>query len=155
MAHGTSVGTLALLLSLTDCLQAFSVFSIPRSHDVLSIKLRATSDALGFDFLDENFDLDDITHDRRSFLESGVVILAAATSATLPSQSAKAASASDPVCVIGYNGRTGTEVVSYLLSKGMVVRATSRGGEYNAKDTISGTSSVSLFRFGRCRKCLY
>lgn len=139
---------LALLLSLAGVLHAFSAFTVPRSQHVSStgtVKLRALSGAgdLRFDENDENAN---ISYDRRSFVGSGAAIVAAAAAAALPSQSALASSTSDSVCVIGCNGRTGTEVVSYLLSKGMAVRATSRGGEYNAKDTIQGASSKKLLQ---------
>ena len=146
---------LALLLSLLVGLpvQAFNAFSIPRSHHALSssttcMKLRATSGAEGLS-IDENDANTDTINDRRTFLECGAVILGA-TAASLPSQSALATSAPDPVCVIGCNGRTGTEVVSCLLSRGMPVRATSRGGEYNAKNTIQGASSMNLLKEMAC-----
>jgi nucleoside-diphosphate-sugar epimerase len=41
-----------------------------------------------------------------------------------------------PVCVIGCNGKTGTEVVKYLVAKNMPVRATSRTGDYNDAESI-------------------
>mmetsp|Transcript_23138 Transcript_23138/g.50148 ORF Transcript_23138/g.50148 Transcript_23138/m.50148 type:complete len:375 (-) Transcript_23138:36-1160(-) len=141
---------LPLLVGLVVPVHAFNAFSIPRSHHVSSssnicmTKLRATSGAEGL-ATDENDANTDTVNDRRTFLECGAIILGA-TAASLPSQSALATSASDPVCVIGCNGRTGTEVVSYLLSRGMPVRATSRGGEYNAKNSIQGASSMNLLK---------
>ena len=95
---------------------------------------------------------------RRSFLERGATIAAAAAGAASSSfalgpafSPASAASGSDrPICVIGCNGRTGTEVVSYCLSNGISTLATSRGGVYNAKEDVVTTSNAKLLKEMAC-----
>lgn len=92
--------------------------------------------------------------DRRSFLERGATIAAAAAGAASSSfalgpaiSPASAASGSDqPICVLGCNGRTGTEVVSYCLSNGISTVATSRGGVYNAKEDVVTNSNAKLLK---------
>ena len=93
-------------------------------------------------------------HDRRSFLERGATIAAAAAGAASSSfalgpanSPASATSSNDqPICVIGCNGRTGTEVVSYCLSQGTPTVATSRGGVYNAKEEVVTNSNAKLLK---------
>ena len=71
---------------------------------------------------------------RRSFL---VGASGAAAVAVLSLQPALAEDIKkQPVCVIGCNGKTGTEVVKYLVAKNMPVRASSRTGDYNDAESI-------------------
>ena len=88
---------------------------------------------------------------RRLFLEGAAIAAAASAASSFALGptigSASAASTSDqPICVIGCNGRTGTEVVSYCLSKGIPIVATSRGGAYNAKDDVVTSSNSKLLK---------
>ncbi len=120
---------LALLASATT-LNAFSPTpSVLHRQHRSDFQLRFTAAA---DEESQSTTSDTITKDasstcRRSFLIGASGTIAAAT---LSLQQPALAADKQPVCVIGCNGRTGTEVVKYLLAKNQPVKATSRTGEY-------------------------
>jgi len=70
------------------------------------------------------------SQERRDFL-------IAAGSATMlpfiPSAFAESNISNSPICVIGANGKTGSECVDACISRGINVRATSRGGVYTGE----------------------
>ena len=84
---------------------------------------------------------DDISKDtsstcRRSFLIGASSTIAATTLTLQQPALAEDGIKKKPICVIGCNGRTGTEVVKYLLAKNEPIKATSRTGEYNDAESI-------------------
>mmetsp|Transcript_60527 Transcript_60527/g.179400 ORF Transcript_60527/g.179400 Transcript_60527/m.179400 type:complete len:375 (-) Transcript_60527:212-1336(-) len=74
--------------------------------------------------------------DRRTFLTESVTTAAALALINRPStaiaEESISASSRLPFCVIGSNGRTGSECVGALVDRGIPVRATSRSGSYLA-----------------------
>jgi len=133
---------LAWALALTNIVEAFNPIT---SYAVCSRS--STSTALFSERPHDDYE----GSSRRSFLERGATIAAASAASSLalgPAVSAaSAASGTDrPVCVIGCNGRTGTEVVSYCLSKGIPTVATSRGGAYNARDDVVTGNNAKLLK---------
>ena len=130
----------ALLFSATELLHAFVPTPAVLQHRQLNVRrsstvppsfqLRAATAA------DESSSDDDATKDtssssascRRSFLvgASGTIAATALSSLqqpalALPDEGTK----KQPICVIGCNGRTGSEVVKYLLAENEPIKATS------------------------------
>ena len=132
----------ALLFSATE-LHAFSPTPAVLQHQQLNVRssttvppsfqLRAATAA------DESSSSSDDTKDtsstsascRRSFLvgASGTIAATALSSLQQPALADELAK-KQPICVIGCNGRTGSEVVKYLLAQNEPIKATSRTGEY-------------------------
>ena len=71
---------------------------------------------------------------RRDFVNTGIIGTAGLLELSLPQVSLAAdadpSNSQLPFCVIGANGKTGTKCVQDILSRGMPVRASSRGGVY-------------------------
>ena len=78
---------------------------------------------------------------RRDFVNTGIIGTAGLLELSLPRVSlaadADSASSQLPFCVIGANGKTGTKCVQDILSRGMPVRASSRGGVYYEPESDS------------------
>lgn len=85
------------------------------------------------------------TPTRRDFVNTGIIGTAGLLELSLPRVSlaadADSASSQLPFCVIGANGKTGTKCVQDILSRGMPVRASSRGGVYYEPESDSSDST--------------
>lgn len=87
---------------------------------------------------------------RRDFVNTGIIGTAGLLELSFPQVSLAADEDTVgnqlPFCVIGANGKTGTKCVQDILSRGMPVRATSRGGIYNEAeaDSTSGKTTNPL-----------
>jgi uncharacterized protein YbjT (DUF2867 family) len=127
----------APLSLLATALHAFS----PSSPVVLrsvssSVRLKATASADESSSLSSDVTKDSSSTCRRSFLVGASGTIAAAAFSLQQPALAADDGKHQSVCVVGCNGRTGTEVVKYLLAKNEPVRATSRTGEYNDAASI-------------------
>ena len=136
----------ALLFSATELLHAFGPTPAVLQHQQLNV--RSSTVPPSFQLVraatapDESSSSSDDTKEdssstsascRRSFLvgASGTIAATALSSLqqpalALPDEGTK----KQPICVIGCNGRTGSEVVKYLLAENEPIKATSRTGEY-------------------------
>ena len=78
---------------------------------------------------------------RRDFVNTGIIGTAGLLELSLPQVSLAAdvdgVNGELPFCVIGANGKTGTKCVQDILSRGMPVRASSRGGVYYEAESDS------------------
>eukprot|EP00986_Skeletonema_menzelii_P013067 scaffold7403_cov132-Skeletonema_menzelii.AAC.3 len=135
---------IVVLLFSATALHAFSPTPAVlqhQQHNVLrsnlpSFQLRAIAAADDSSSSDVTKDTSSTSSCRRSFLvgASGTIAATALSSFQQPAHAVSDEESSkkkQPIVVIGSNGRTGSEVVKYLLAANEPVRATSRTGEYN------------------------
>ncbi|KAK1746795.1 Rossmann-fold NAD(P)-binding domain-containing protein [Skeletonema marinoi] len=125
--------TLVALSFSATALHAFSPTPavLQQQHSIRSasssvLQLRATAESSS----------SDVTKDTSSTCRRSFLVGASGTVAAVALSLQQPALAADdtkkqPICVIGCNGRTGTEVVKYLIAKNEPIKATSRTGEYN------------------------